>query len=73
MEINKQYYIKLLVIDGVVQPQDTCILLKLFDDGTCAVRNTDGEVRLFRQDMLSENPNEIYMELKSEKNNSVCK
>lgn len=65
MEINKIYYIKQLVIDGVVQPQDTCKLLQINDDETCVVENTDGEIRLFRQDMLSENPGEIYMELKS--------
>jgi len=65
MEINKTYFIKQLVIDGVVQPQDTCCLLQLNDDGTCVVDCSDGEIRLFRQDMLSEVPGVIYGELHS--------
>ena len=65
MEVGKRYYIKILQIDGKNQPQETCELLRLNSDGTCVVRNEDGEIRLFLQNMLSEKPNEIYGNLKS--------
>lgn len=68
MEINKTYYVKNLLLDGKQMTNDeTCELLKLNDDGTCLVANNDGEIRLFRQDMLSEVPGEIYGELKTVK------
>lgn len=61
MEINKRYYVKNLLLDGKQMTNDeTCELLKLNDDGTCFVANDDGEIRLFRQDMLSETPGQIY-------------
>lgn len=61
MEINKRYYVKNLTLDGKqITHDETCELLKLNDDGTCLVANKDGEIRLFRQDMLSETPGQIY-------------
>ena len=66
MEINKRYYVKNLLLDGKQMTNDeTCELLKLNDDGTCIVDCSDGEIRLFRQDMLSEVPGVIYGELHS--------
>ena len=61
MEINKRYYVKNLTLDGKqITHDETCELLKLNDDGTGLVANEDGEIRLFRQDMLSETPGQIY-------------
>ena len=71
-EIGKTYYMKRLSIDGEVRPQETCKLLQIVDDELCVVKNEDGLKRLFRLDMLSEDPTEeIYLELKSEPKKSI--
>lgn len=65
MEINKEYYVKRLKIDGKLLPQEKCTLLKILEDNTCIVMNTDGQTRLFMLDMLSEEPDVVYGEMKS--------
>lgn len=69
MEAGKEYWIKNLVVDGKAlnKAPETCKVLKVLDDGTCIVENKDGYTRLFRQDMLSTQPGEVYAELRTVK------
>ena len=67
MEVGKTYYIKRLNIAGEITPPEKCTLIALHDDSTCFIEDNNGDIYLFRQDMLSDNPDAVYGKLEIRK------